>query len=160
MKWVRPRQRGPIRVRHLCRCLPAAVAEEDGSVPEAAAGTQASGSPPGAADESTRQAAPHDGEDGAAPHGTGQRRVEGARGSPSCHHGSAGKDACAVVDRDCHHGAADRGCRRLAPGRMTRYCRSATAAGREKGGGFNLIRRDGGRCPRRRSTWVISPGAR
>ena len=62
-----------------------------------------------------------DGMEGRRRHGTCRRLVEGARGSPICHHGSAGKDACAAVDRSYHHGSAGRGRRRRFPWRMARY---------------------------------------
>ena len=62
-----------------------------------------------------------DGMEGRRRHGTCRRLVEGARGSPICHHGSAGKDACAAVDRSYHHGSTGRGRRRQFPRRMARY---------------------------------------
>ena len=62
-----------------------------------------------------------DGMEGRRRHGTCRRLVEGARGSPICHHGSAGKDACAAVDRSYHHGSAGRGRRIRFPRRMARY---------------------------------------
>jgi hypothetical protein len=45
-------------------------------------------------------------------HGTGRRRVEGARRSLSCHHSITGKDESAAGRPRLHHGSVDQVCHR------------------------------------------------